>query len=775
MRVPGTAAAQMPDPDQAQDLAEFIEALGLLRAWAGSPSYRTFAKQVGALMRPPQHVSPSTLVDIFKTGRRRLDLDLVLAIVRALGVEEPEVARWRNACVRAHVNAKAVGTGSVLRQLPADLESFAGRDRELAGLLAACTPARAARSTTVVITAIEGMGGVGKTRLALRAAHQLVRSGRFGEMQLYADLRGFDPEHPPTDPTEVLETFLRQLGLAPSQIPDRLEERAAMFRDRMEGKDALVLLDNAADADQVRGLIPASPCCLVLVTSRRSLADLEGASVHTLDVFSTQEALELFSLVVGAERVEAERADAVRLAEACGHLPLAVSIVAARLRARPAWSLAEMAERLDGGLSELAFRGRALAPVFDLSYQSLDAPARHVFRMLGSYPGDDFTEHAAAALAGVTVAQARGILELLLDEHMLEQRAPGRYHLHDLVRAFARELGGEDPRTSAAEAIRRLATWCVHTSLNAQQLMHSTATGVPSHHGLPESPVPALHLATQEEGMAWFDLEHANLSAVYFRLAETGPSDLVAYFAYAVGWFLRTRGPFTEWREILLVAIAALEPDTDPTLAGRVYGNAGVACCHLGRFEEAIGYFRAALVLRRSAGDEAGVATVLVNLGGAYDELERAQEAVDCRLEALGHFTATGNREGVAVCLVNLAWSHRVMNQPATAVDYGNQALAAYRELGNDFGQAEALSGLGVFHLLLDRPEEAVPLFREALELRRRTGNRFGEADALNGLGDSYRQLDQPLLAQQAWRRAHEIYAEMHHPRAAEIAELLRP
>lgn len=762
------AGSDMPDPDASRDLVEFIEALRLLRAWAGSPSYRSLAKRVGERMRPPQEVSPFTVVDVFKTGRRRLDLDLVLAVVRALGVEEPAVERWRAACVRAHVHGKTGGTTGVLRQLPADLGSFAGRERALARLLAACAPDR---QTTVVISAIEGMAGVGKTRLALRLAHQLVRAGRFDEMQLYADLRGFDPEYPPAEPSDVLEAFLRQFGVPAGQIPDAFEERAAMFRDRMLGRDTLVLLDNAADADQVRALIPASPSCLVLVTSRRSLADLEGASLHPLDVFSTGEVLELLSLVIGRERVEAERAAAERLAEACGHLPLAVSIIAARLRSRPTWSLAEMAARLDGGLAELAFRGRALAPVFDLSYQSLDAPARHLFRMLGCHPGGDFTAHTAAALADVTVEEARETLEHLLDEHLLEQRVPGRYLLHDLVRAYARGLVDED--TDVPAALRRLAGWYTHTALSAQELLHTTAVGTSNHDGFAAPPLPPLHFETQQDGMAWFELEHANLTPAYFRLAEVGPPDLIAQFAYALGWFLRIRGPFTEWLEILSAAIAQLRPDTDPILAGRIYGNAGVACCHLGRFEEAITHYRAALVLRRSVGDEVGAATVLVNLGGAYDELEQPQQAVECRLKALAHFSAAGNREGVAICLVNLAWSHRVMNRLDEAVDYGRQALAAYRELGNEFGQAEALGGLGVYHLLLDRAQEALPLFREALELRRRTGNRYGEADALSGIGDSHHLLGQPDLAEKAWRAAHEIFVDLHHPRVADLARHL--
>ncbi|MFD0637321.1 NB-ARC domain-containing protein [Catenulispora yoronensis] len=263
--------SEAPDPSRVTDLAELIALLGELRTWAGSPSYRLLAKQVGRLMRPAQDVSVSTVVDVFKTSRRRLNADLLVAVVRALELDEEDVERWREAYLRTQRATRADAPTGVLRQLPADLATFTGREYELAALLAS-VDAVPSSSQTVIVSAIEGMAGVGKTQLAVHAAHELMRSGRYCDVQLYVNLRGFDPEREPAEPAEVLGTFLRQLAVPAREIPDSREERSAMFRDRLHGRQTLVLLDNAANEEQVRDLIPADRGSLVLITSRRRLA-----------------------------------------------------------------------------------------------------------------------------------------------------------------------------------------------------------------------------------------------------------------------------------------------------------------------------------------------------------------------------------------------------------------------------------------------------------------------------------------------------------------------
>ncbi|MFD0332170.1 NB-ARC domain-containing protein [Streptacidiphilus monticola] len=310
----------------------------------------------------------------------------MVAIVRACGMDEPATARWREAFLKVHRLAKSGGPVGVFGQLPSDLATFTGRRKELAGLIADATRhPKGDHANTVVISAIEGMAGVGKTQLAIHAAHELLRAGRFTDTQLNVNLRGFDPEHPPADPSAVLGAFLRQLGVAAQQIPENQEERAAMYRDRLRGRSAIVLLDNAASEDQVRDLIPAGPDCLVLITSRRSLAGLDGATPYLLDTFSETESLDLLIRITGRDRVAAEREAAARIVECCDHLPLAVALTAARLRSRPAWSLVALADQLEAGrLDAIRAGGRAIRPVLDLSYRALPDPVQHMFRLLGS-------------------------------------------------------------------------------------------------------------------------------------------------------------------------------------------------------------------------------------------------------------------------------------------------------------------------------------------------------------------------------------------------------
>ncbi|MFE7194538.1 BTAD domain-containing putative transcriptional regulator [Kitasatospora sp. NPDC057541] len=342
---------------------------------------------------------------------------------------------------------------TVLRQLPADLPTFTGRSAELGVLLDSAT-APVGSPATVQVIAIEGMAGVGKTRLAVRAAHELARAGRFSQLQLYVNLRGFDPDHRPLDPSDVLDGLLRALGVDESRVPAGLDARAALFRDRLHGREALLLLDNAAGEPQVRPLVPAGPGCLVLVTSRRRLAGLEGASALPLDPLSPPEAVSLLAAAAGPDRVAAAQEAAERITRLCGRLPLALALAASRLRARPAWGLADLAEHLEhGGIRAIVAGDRSLCTAFDLSYRGLPEPARRFFRLLADHPGRDYTARSTAELAALEPASAREALESLVDENLLIQERAEQYRLHDLLHAFAveaaaahREAGGTASR-----------------------------------------------------------------------------------------------------------------------------------------------------------------------------------------------------------------------------------------------------------------------------------------------------------------------------------------
>ncbi|GAA4873163.1 AfsR/SARP family transcriptional regulator [Kitasatospora terrestris] len=333
---------------------------------------------------------------------------------------------------------------TVLRQLPADLATFTGRGAELAALLdAAAGPIGS--PATVQVTAIEGMAGVGKTRLAVRAAHELARAGRFSQLQFYVDLRGFDPDHEPLDPADVLDGLLRALGVDDHRVPAGLDARAALFRDRLHGREALLLLDNAADEPQVRPLVPAGPGCLVLVTSRRRLAGLDGATIVALDPLSPPEAVDLLAAVAGPWRIAAAPEAAEHIARLCGRLPLALALAASRLRARPAWGLPDLADHLEvGGIRAISAGDRSLRTAFELSYRRLPEPGRRFFRMLAAHPGRDYTARSTAAAAALDPAAACAELEALVDENLLLQDLPGHYRLHDLLHAFAREAAAAE-------------------------------------------------------------------------------------------------------------------------------------------------------------------------------------------------------------------------------------------------------------------------------------------------------------------------------------------
>ncbi len=663
---------------------------------------------------------------------------------------------------------------TVLRQLPADLATFSGRTEELRTLL---TPVvrPSSSAATVLVTAIEGMAGVGKTQLAVHAAHELVRAGRFSRLQLYVNLRGFDPDRPPADPSDVLDGLLRALGVDRSLMPEGLDARAALFRDRLHGREALLLLDDAADAHQVRPLIPADPGCLVLVTSRRSLAGLDGARSLPLATLAPAEALQLLAAGVGAERVAAAPADAAQVTRACGQLPLALTLAAARLRARPAWHLADLVDYLKpGGIRALTAGDRSLHASFDLSYRGLPEEARRVFRLLTVHPGREYTAHAIATLAGLDPAGARETLELLVDEHLLIQDTPARYRLHDLLHAFAGELteGGAADR----QALERLTVWYCHTARAADELLRTRASAVRSRYAPPLPPpvLPALRFPDYDRTLAWLDTERANLTAVLARAAEQGLGPLVAALTLSLSWYLRTRGPSSSLLlSVLRTTQATVNPEADPALAARVLTELGDYHALTRRYQDAVRHHERALELHRANHDRDGEAATLLSLGSAHDRLDHPQDAIRCWRQAQALFAELDNRLGTATCLVNLARAHRSLERYDEAIAHGLAALAAFRGLDDEQGQAKALAGLGEFHQLLDRDREAVGFRRRALLLYRRAGNRYAVADLLDGLGTSYARLGRLDQAVRAWRGAHAILVDMAHPRAAAIERQL--
>jgi tetratricopeptide (TPR) repeat protein len=761
---------EVPDPSRAASVSEFVDLLGRLRVWAGNPSLRTLAKRVGPWMRPPQVVAHTTVADTFRADRRRVSLDLVVAIVRALGMDEPVVAQWRAACIAVHSEARSSGPDGVFRQLPPETAVFTGRKRELEAVLKpAMTRSDPHTASVVAISAIDGMAGVGKTQLALHAAHELVRAGRFTDAQLYVDLRGFDPARPPADPAAVLDAFLRQLGVAAQRIPEALEERAAMFRDQMRDRDALILLDNAAGEDQIRDLIPASPTCLALVTSRRSLAGLDGAFQYTLDVFSPAESVRLLARIAGADRVKAEPEAAAAIVEACGFLPLAVALAASRLRARPAWTLAHLAHRLHtSGLDAFSVRNRALRPVLDLSYRGLPPSARFLFCVLGLHPGDDFSAAAAAAAGGISRAEADGILERLLDEHLLQGTTSGRYRFHDLIRGYAAELAHTELTPEQVRtASHRLVDWYLAGADEARRLLDPGRD-----HPLLDSPAspPPIRFADRDDALQWCDTETDNLRACTQFAIRTGHPDAAWRLPVVLLSYYQLRGRWDEadgTHHEALDHVRTRAPDVAVEVL--LLRGLGSAASRRGRPELAEQLFQQVLELTDPEGLAIDRAYAFHNLSVIGYDNRRYADSVDNSRQALALFQSAADRFGQALSHSALAISTNALGDYPSALMHGQAAFDLAGAVASVMLQARAAMGMGETLYLMKDYHRALAKHEEALELNRCAGYLHGEASARYELGLTCYALQQRETAQEHLNHALSILRGLGAPEAALI------
>jgi tetratricopeptide (TPR) repeat protein len=679
--------AAPPDPGQAASIDDLIGLLRLLKVWAGDPSYKCIQDRVNAAWteagRPAAELAgKTTVVDCFRPGRRRLSTDMVVAVVGALHPDVGYVAHWRQALTVIGGRSRAATQVRVRDVLPVDLASFTGRDTELAALRAIVRP-----GGPVVIT---GMAGVGKTGLAVHAGHR-TEAGQI----LFADLRGFhpDPAQPPADPAAVLEGFLRLLGVAGQQIPYGLDARAAAYRARLAGRRCLVVLDDAADEDQVRPLLGPPSSCLTLITSRRLLTALPDATHLTLDVFPAAESVAFLAGAAPTVPLGRDPAAWDRIASRCGHLPLALGLVAAHVNGKPGWTLTDHADRLDERHHDRRLdSGVELA--LDLSYRHLPADRQRLLRLLALHPGQDLDAHTAAALSGSDLATAGDQLGELCRDHLLQPSGPGRYALHDLVCAYAvARSGDEETPPQRRAALTRLFDHYVATAAAAMDAVYPAEA-----HRRPRiAPVGTLAptLTDLPAAQAWLDAERATLVAVARHTAHYG------WPGHA------TRLSTTLFRY----------------LDGGHYGDA--SAIH--------GYSRHAA---RQSGDAAAEADALVALGTVEMQMARYRSAIDRYDEALTLARRAGHPEVEARVLVNLGFLDQVRGDFERATEHLEAGLALYRRLGDDLGsQARALSSLGIVEMSLGRHGSATDRHRSALSLFRRVGDRFGEANSLNNLG----------------------------------------
>jgi tetratricopeptide (TPR) repeat protein len=672
-------------------------------------------------------------------------------------------------------------TAVLPRPIQAGAPDFVGRAAELAALYRMLDAA--ASGQTVVISAVGGTAGVGKTTLAMHFAHQV--ADRFPDGHLYVNLRGFDPSRLPVTPAEAIRGFLDALQVPPTSVPAGPPAQAALYRSLTAGRRMLVLLDNARDCEQVRPLLPGSPGGLVLVTSRSELPGLvaEGARPLGLGTFCETEALELLARRIGAARMAAEPDAARELTRLCARLPLALAITAARANARPRFPLAAFADELrdaDGRLDALA-TGEQIADVravISWSYRGLPpAPAR-MFRLLGLHPGPDITAAAAASLAATTPGAARALLRDLTRGHLVSEPAPGRYALHDLLRVYAAERAqAEDGEQRCREATHRLLDHYLHTGHDGAHLMQpqrGTLPLTPCRPGVTPEP-----LADHEQALAWFQAEHRVLLGAVALAAETGFDACAWQLPWCMATFLDWQGHWHDWTATQRIALRAVTPADDAAASADdqaaqaaqaiVRRAFAAACIRLADYDSARVHLTACLRIYCDLGDQGGQSRIHRDLGSLSEYQERYDEALGHAEQALRLSRAVADRDGEAFALSNVSSYHMLLGQYQRALVFGREALALTKKLGARYGEAHTWATIGLSEHALGRFADAAASHRHAHGLFAELGDRTYEAAALGDLADAQEAAGEPHAAHAARRQALAILRGLRHPDAADL------
>jgi len=705
------------------------------------------------------------------TGRRIASWEIVRRVVMHLGGDEADfLALWTRAVSDDnHLSRTTVSGGiqygpvlqgrdfgevhsgekmsaavapTALAQLPAPAVGFTGREEELAVLAGLLDPAGGAGA--VVVSAMAGLAGVGKTTLAVQAGHAARQAGWYPGGVLFIDLHGYDDQ--PVEPAQALDALLRGLGVPADHIPPTAEERAALYRSVLARFDQPVLIaaDNASSEAQVRPLLPGAGPHRVLVTSRHTLAGL-GARLVDLTVLDENASLTLLDAALraarpGDDRITADPMAARRLAAACGGLPLALQITTSLLKADPTLTTAELAQEFEEKqrwLALLAYdegsgtAGGSVATAFEHSYRRLDATQARVFRLISASPGPDLSTAAAAALTGLPIPEARRVLAELARAHLLEvaHGAAGRWRMHDLVRTYARQLS--DACSEADEQDQARDRLLDHYLKGARAAaVHLRA--------LPGMSVPT-EFADREDALAWLDADRLNLIAAVTLAASTGREQIAIQLSLNLSEYLSWRRRVNDWLAITTISLDAARRLGDRSTEAAMLNNLGVAVAEVRRFEEAITAHQDAAAIFRETGDRHGEGLALTNLGAALTEVRRFEEAITAHQDAAAIFRETGDRHGEGLALGNLGNTLREASRFYEAITAHQDAAAIFRETGDRHGEGLALTNLGAALTEVRRFEEAITAHQDAAAIFRETGDRHGEGLALTNLGAALR------------------------------------
>jgi tetratricopeptide (TPR) repeat protein len=711
------------------------------------------------------------------------------------GTQSGPVLQGRDFIYPTFITNQAAAAPVARDQLPAVVTGFTGREAELGQLAGLLDPA--GDGGAVVVSAVAGLAGVGKTALVVQAGHAALEAGWFPGGVLFLDLHGYDDGV--VQSGQALDSLLRALGVPGEHIPSGAEERAGLYRSVLAQitEPVLVIADNASSEAQVRLLLPGPGPHRVVVTSRHTLAGL-GARLVDVTVLDEAAGVALLDEALravrpGDDRITADRRAGARLAGVCGGLPLALRITGALLVADPALAAGELADELGDEVHRLeALRyddgggtsAPSVAAAFELSYRKLDHDSARMFRLLSTDPGPDASTDAAAALMDWPTSKVRALLGRLVQAHLVEPAvgSSGRWRMHDLLRLYTRQISGSD-ENERKQAIDRLLTWYVLRTVAANAHLLAQAG----------TPVPP-QFADREDALAWLDAQRSNLIAVVAMAAADGRHKIAATLPQFLSTYLLRRRRFDDWLAVLTVArdssrrvgsrsdeaahlnslglvlrevgrfeeaisahrdaVAMHREDGDRHREGIVLGNLGAVLREVGRFEEAISAHQHSADLYREAGDRRGGGTALNNLGAVLREVGRFEEAISAHRDAVAIFREAGDGHSEGIALNNLGTSLREVGQPEEAILAHRDAVANFRASGDRHPEGEALDNLGLALREVGRFEEAILAHRDAVVIFREAGDRHRQGMALNNLGRTYSKMGQPGIAAACWREA---------------------
>jgi tetratricopeptide (TPR) repeat protein len=643
------------------------------------------------------------------------------------------------------------------RQLPAAPGLFTGRATELAVITDAATTTLDT-DATVAISAIGGAGGIGKTALALHWAYQHLQ--RFPDGQLYVNLRGFDPSGQPTAIGDAVSGFLIGLGVDPSTLPVELDAQTAKYRSLVAGKRMLILLDNARDIDQVAPLLPGSPSCTVLVTSRHRLTGLtlHSARLLDLDILPETDARTLLARHLGPERLVAEPQAVADLLAVCAGLPLAVRIVAARAQHHPTFPLTMLAEELRDRSDQLNGLDAGdlhtnLRAVLSWSVHTLSPQAANLFGLLGITPGPDISPPAASSLAALPDGQARTALRELEHASLIQQHVPGRYRMHDLIRLYATDTAHQDLAQDAREAaLRRVLDFYTHTAHTADRLLESHRHPIQLH--LPAPGVRPQPLSDASAALAWLDTEHPVLLAAQSAATSHAWYTTVWQLAWTLNTFQTRRGHRHDRLAVWQAALDATAHLSDPTAGITVRRLLGYAYADLGRHEEGIQHLYQALALAEEHHDPQQQAHTHRVLAGAWARRGEDRKALEHVTNALGLYRALNQQVQEADTLNEVGWCAARLGEYDTARTHCEAALILHQHHHNLAGQAFTLDSLGYIAHHTGHHRQAIGCYEQALTLLRAVGDTAEAATTLDNLGHPHVALREHEQARAVWREA---------------------